>query len=72
MRFVSTRDKTNTHIVGFKEALLNCMPTDGGLYVPSESDNLRNWILYANKNTSLFENKKDGTEIGRASCRERV
>lgn len=51
MRFVSTRNAHN--IVSFKEALLNCMPQDGGLYVPYDCDDLRHWILYANENTSF-------------------
>ncbi|MCH5291820.1 MAG: threonine synthase [Treponema sp.] len=51
MRFVSTRDKNNT--VTFKEAVLNSIPSDGGLYVPADSENLRRWILYANETTSF-------------------
>ena len=51
MKFVSTRD--NKNIVTFKEAILNCMPSDGGLYVPCDGEDLRNWILYADENTSF-------------------
>ncbi len=51
MQFVSTRDSKN--VVSFKDALLNCMPADGGLYVPTEMDDLRKWILYADENTSF-------------------
>lgn len=51
MRFLSTRNE-NTK-VGFKQALLNCMPEDGGLYVPCENEDLRNWILYADEHTSF-------------------
>ena len=51
MKFVSTRN--NENIVGFKEAILNCMPSDGGLYVPYEPEDLRSWILYADENTSF-------------------
>lgn len=51
MKFVSTRDDNN--IVNFSKALLNCMPLDGGLYVPYESEDLRKWILYADENTSF-------------------
>lgn len=53
MKFVSTRNKEN--VVSFKQAVLNCVPKDGGLYVPSEMEDLRRWILYSNENTS-FEN----------------
>ncbi|MBO5608479.1 MAG: threonine synthase [Treponema sp.] len=51
MRFVSTRD--NSNVVGFRDALLDCMPADGGLYVPLDTENLRQWILYANETTSF-------------------
>lgn len=51
MRFVSTRNVHNS--VSFKQALLDCMPKDGGLYVPDGSDDLRRWILYTNENTSF-------------------
>ena len=51
MRFESTRSEQNK--VGFEEALLKCMPEDGGLYVPYENEDLRNWILYADENTSF-------------------
>lgn len=53
MQFVSTRNKDN--IVTFKQAVLDCVPQDGGLYVPLEMDDLRRWILYSNENTS-FQN----------------
>lgn len=51
MQFVSTRDSHN--IVGFSDALLNCMPADGGLYVPYNTEDLRKWILYADETTSF-------------------
>jgi len=51
MRFVSTRNPDNK--VSFKQAVLDCMPKDGGLYVPDDCDDLRKWILYANEDTSF-------------------
>ncbi|MCR5723704.1 MAG: pyridoxal-phosphate dependent enzyme [Treponema sp.] len=39
--------------VNFEHAVLDCMPRDGGLYVPFESPDLRRWILYTNENTSF-------------------
>ena len=51
MRFVSTRNGKDS--VGFKDALLRCMPSDGGLYVPFDTEDLRNWILYADETTSF-------------------
>ena len=51
MRFVSTRNGAAT--ASFQQALLNCMPEDGGLYVPCDSEDLRHWILYADEHTSF-------------------
>lgn len=51
MRFVSTRNGKDS--VGFKDALLRCMPSDGGLYVPFDTEDLRSWILYADETTSF-------------------
>lgn len=51
MHFVSTRDENNK--VTFKKAVLDCMPSDGGLYVPYDTGDLRRWILYADENTSF-------------------
>lgn len=51
MQFISTRDSSNK--VGFKKAILDCMPKDGGLYVFDDSADLRRWILYSDENTSF-------------------
>lgn len=51
MKFYSTRNTEN--ITDFKNAILNCMPSDGGLYVPSNMNDLRRWILYADEKTSF-------------------
>lgn len=63
MKFISTRAVSNTGITGadnlitlaqcvnFEQAVLHCMPKDGGLYVPYGSPDLRRWILYTNENT---------------------
>ncbi len=51
MNFFSTRDFKN--IVSFKKAVLECLPEDGGLYVPDEGADLRKWILYADEKTSF-------------------
>lgn len=50
MRFTSTRNKSLS--VGFSKAVLECMPADGGLYVPLNTEDLRRWILYTDENTS--------------------
>ena len=51
MKFVSTRDAGN--VADFEKAVLDCMPSDGGLYVPKITADLRRWILYADANTSF-------------------
>lgn len=51
MRFTSTRDKSLNS--SFKHAILDCMPQDGGLFVPDGNADLRRWILYTNENTSF-------------------
>lgn len=51
MQFTSTRNKVDT--VGFTQAVLDCMPQDGGFYVPSCTEDLRRWILYTDEKTSF-------------------
>lgn len=51
MNFFSTRDLNN--VVSFKKAVLECLPEDGGLFVPDDSADLRKWILYADEKTSF-------------------
>ncbi len=51
MQLASTRNPNN--IVSFEKAVLNCMPEDGGLYVPIEDVDMSRWILYINKETSF-------------------
>src|SRR5574344_686264 len=51
MRFTSTRNKNINK--SFAQAIMDCMPEDGGLYVPEGTADLRRWILYTNENTSF-------------------
>ena len=51
MKFVSTRDPHN--VVGFKQAVLDSLPIDGGLYVPEGNNDLKRWIYYADENTTF-------------------
>jgi threonine synthase len=51
MQFISTRDPKNC--VNFEKAVLDCMPGDGGLYVPADALDLRRWILYTDEETSF-------------------
>ena len=52
LRFISSRFSNNTEI-SFSEAILNCLPEDGGMYVPIIDESLANWILYMNGQTSF-------------------
>lgn len=51
MKLVSTRN--GNHVVSFKQAIFDCMPADGGLYVPYSEHDLRSWILHMNEQTSF-------------------
>ena len=51
MRFTSTRNKDLNK--SFIQAVLDCMPVDGGLYVPEGNADLRRWILYTNEKTTF-------------------
>jgi len=48
---------TNSHEpqVSFKDAVLRCLPPDGGLYVPSKMMDLRQFFLYMNEETTYPE-----------------
>ncbi len=51
MELISTRDPTR--IVSFHQAVLDCIPPDGGLYVPAKEEDLRRWIMFMEENTSF-------------------
>lgn len=51
MKFTSTRN--NSKEVSFSQAILNCMPKDGGLYIPCETEDLRRWILNTDEDASF-------------------
>ncbi len=51
MKLVSTRNFSKA--VSFKNAVLDCIPDDGGLYVPASEENLRPWILYMDESSSF-------------------
>ena len=53
MQFRSTR--SHDPQVSFKDAVLRCLPPDGGLYVPSEVMDLRQFFLYMDEETSYPE-----------------
>lgn len=51
MKCISTRGSTPP--AGFVKAVRDCMPPDGGLYIPEDFDDLRRWILYTDEGTSF-------------------
>ncbi|GHV27214.1 threonine synthase [Spirochaetia bacterium] len=52
MQFKSTRSDT---LVSFKDAILNCLPEGGGLYVPDSVLDMRQYILYMDSGTTYPE-----------------
>ncbi|WP_038077771.1 threonine synthase [Treponema primitia] len=53
MQFRSTR--SNDPLVSFKDAILQCLPMDGGLYVPASVLDMRQYVLYMDTETSYPE-----------------
>ncbi|MDR2494223.1 MAG: threonine synthase [Spirochaetaceae bacterium] len=53
MQFKST--KSNKPPISFKEAVLRCLPSDGGLYVPSSVMDMRQFFLYMDTDTAYPE-----------------
>lgn len=51
MELVSTRN--SKRIVSFRNAVLDCLPRDGGLYVPAREEDLRPWIMYMDETTKF-------------------
>ena len=51
MKFISTRN--NTEEVAFSQAIRECLPNDGGLYVPADTEDLSPWIRYMNKDSKF-------------------
>jgi len=41
--------------VSYKDAVLNCLPDDGGLYVPDQAADLRQYFLHMDERTSFNE-----------------
>lgn len=51
MQFTSTRNKNLN--VSFSKAVRDCLPEDGGVFVPSAIEDLRRWIYYIDEKTSF-------------------
>ena len=53
MQFCST--KTPETKISFREAVLRCLPDDGGLYVPSAAPDMRGYFLHMDEKTTYPE-----------------
>ena len=53
MHFCSAN--SNSPPVSFKEAVLNCLPEDGGLYIPGKTIDMRQFFLYMDEETSFTD-----------------
>ena len=53
MYFRST--KLKSRLVSYKEAMFNCLPDDGGLYVPDRVVDFRRFFLHMNEKTTFNE-----------------
>lgn len=51
MQFTSTRNPNLN--VKFSKAVRDCIPSDGGVFVPSSIEDMRRWIYYIDENTSF-------------------
>lgn len=51
MTFTSTRNKDL--LVSFSQAVSDCIPEDGGVFVPSQIEDFRKWIYYIDESTSF-------------------
>lgn len=49
MQFTSTRNSNLT--VSFSQAVRDCIPDDGGVFVPSSIEDMRRWIYYIDETT---------------------
>jgi len=53
MQFKST--KLKSPLVSYKEAVLNCLPEDGGFYVPDQAVDFRQFFTHMSEKTSFHE-----------------
>jgi threonine synthase len=53
MQFRSTR--SGVPLISFKDAVLSCLPSDGGLYVPASVMDMRQFFLYMDEGTAYPE-----------------
>lgn len=51
MQFTSTRNRELT--VSFSKAVRDCIPSDGGVFIPATIEDLRRWIYFIDENTSF-------------------
>ena len=53
MQFRSTKGISS--LISYKDAVLNCLPDDGGLYVPDHSPDFRQYFLHMDEKTNFNE-----------------
>jgi len=51
----SVKDTTQEKLVSFRDAILGCLPEDGGLYVPEKMMDIRQFFLYMDEQTTFPE-----------------
>jgi len=45
-RSTNSKDTAQEQLVSFRDAVLDCLPMDGGLYVPDKVADIRQFFLY--------------------------
>jgi len=51
----SAEEKTKSSAVSFKDAVLRCLPEEGGLYIPESAPDLRSFFLHMGEETNFAE-----------------
>jgi len=54
-RSTNSTDTTHKRLVSFRDAVLGCLPGDGGLYVPDKVMDIRQFFLYMDEQTTFPE-----------------
>jgi len=54
-RSTNSKDTTQEQLVSFRDAVLGCLPADGGLYVPDKMMDIRQFFLYMDEQTTFPE-----------------
>jgi threonine synthase len=54
-RSTNSTDTPQEHLVSFRDAVISCLPVNGGLYVPDKVTDIRQFFLYMDEQTSFPE-----------------